>query len=334
MMRDLWHSDIMLAIRKRIAAVRNRVDPIYIWRKARRAKQIVAANAPYEREDKGLWYPQILGLEETLRKVIDKRMSLARYGDGEFELMAGRRMSFEAANVEMAQRLKSILEVPLDNCLNCVPNIFGSLRMYRANSQCYWRGAAVWMRPILRECVDTSNVNGTIQNAILGDPLVSRAYLGIDNYALSLKLFRLWKELFSGKDILIVEGCFSRLGVGNDLLNDAKTIRRIWCPATGAYAKYDEIKSAVLKYASRDTLIVIALGATATILAYDLAKLGYWAVDAGHVDVEYMWMKMGAKDKVAIPGRYVNEALDGHERIKVVGEEVALNVAHIIQTQL
>lgn len=326
MMRDLWHSDIMLAIRKRIAAVRNCVDPIYIWRKLRRAKQIVAANAPYEREDKGIWYPQILGLEETLRKVIDKRMSLARYGDGEFELMAGRRMSFEVANSEMAGRLKDILKEPLPNCLNCVPNIFGSLERYRDTDKSYWRTAAVWMRPILRECMETLDNGGVAQNTILGDPQVSRAYLGVGDKAMAPKIFGLWKELFSGKDILIVEGRFSRLGVGNDLFDGAKSIKRIWCPANGAYAKYDEIKSTVLKHATKDTLIVMALGATATILAYDLAKLGYWAVDAGHVDVEYMWMKMGATNKIAIPGRYVNEALDGHEMVCVKGEAQKYNV--------
>ena len=46
---------------------------------------------------------------------------------------------------------------------------------------------------------------------------------------------------------------------------------------------------------------------TATVLAYDLAKLGYWAMDIGHLDIEYEWMKMGAADRIVIQGKQVNE---------------------------
>ncbi len=46
---------------------------------------------------------------------------------------------------------------------------------------------------------------------------------------------------------------------------------------------------------------------TATILAYDLAKEGYQAIDIGHADVEYVWFKMGVDHKVPIAGKNVNE---------------------------
>ena len=41
-----------------------------------------------------------------------------------------------------------------------------------------------------------------------------------------------------------------------------------------------------------------------------MAKAGYWAIDIGHVDVEYEWFLRGAKDKIQIEGKYVNEAKD------------------------
>ena len=58
---------------------------------------------------------------------------------------------------------------------------------------------------------------------------------------------------------------------------------------------------------------MIALGPTATILAYDLAKVGYQALDIGHVDVEYEWFRMGALEKVPLANKYVNESLEGRE---------------------
>ena len=35
--------------------------------------------------------------------------------------------------------------------------------------------------------------------------------------------------------------------------------------------------------------MLIALGPTATILAYDLAEKGVQALDVGHIDIEYEW---------------------------------------------
>ena len=100
-------------------------------------------------------------------------------------------------------------------------------------------------------------------------------------------------------------------GVGNDLFATAQSIERVICPKTNAFARYDEILSEVKTRVESDTLIILALGHTATVLAYDLAALGYQALDLGHIDVEYEWYRMGAKRKVAVPNKYVNEAPQG-----------------------
>lgn len=60
-----------------------------------------------------------------------------------------------------------------------------------------------------------------------------------------------------------------------------------------------------------DILFVLALGSTAKLLTYDLTAKGYRAVDVGHLDIEYEWFLRGAQEKIAISGKYVNEAKDG-----------------------
>ena len=75
--------------------------------------------------------------------------------------------------------------------------------------------------------------------------------------------------------------------MGNDLLDGAKSISRIlFCPVKNAFKKYDQILSAFDEVDS-DVLILAALGPTATVLAYDLCKKGYQAVDFGHISEEY-----------------------------------------------
>lgn len=78
-----------------------------------------------------------------------------------------------------------------------------------------------------------------------------------------------------------------------------------------AFNSYNKIIEQVRKCANQDDLILIALGQTATVLAYDLYKMGYQALDIGHVDVEYEWMKMGAIKKERIVGRFMNEIDSG-----------------------
>ena len=70
----------------------------------------------------------------------------------------------------------------------------------------------------------------------------------------------------------------------------------------------------VKKY-SKDHLVIIALGATATVLAYDLTLDGYQALDLGHIDIEYEWFLRGAKTAISIPGKYTNE-VDSDDKVQ------------------
>lgn len=119
------------------------------------------------------------------------------------------------------------------------------------------------------------------------------------------------KKIWADKDILLIEGEKSRLGVGNDLFNNTKSIRRILAPNRNAFDYYDPIIHEVQKYPPNEYLILLALGPTATVLAYDLAQKGYQAIDIGHVDIEYEWFRMGATQKVPIKNKFVNEAGGG-----------------------
>ena len=107
--------------------------------------------------------------------------------------------------------------------------------------------------------------------------------------------------------MVIIEGEKSRLGVGNDLFDNMKSIERIICPTMNAFNKYKEIINTIKKKVKKNKLILIALGPTATILAYDLYKLGYRAIDIGHIDIEYEWFLRKAKTKIPIKNKYVNE---------------------------
>lgn len=79
--------------------------------------------------------------------------------------------------------------------------------------------------------------------------------------------FERWKQLWNNRNIVIVEGSQSRLGVGNDLFCNCNSIRRILAPAINSYSRYDDLLNATLTNVSTDDIILIALGPCAGVLA-------------------------------------------------------------------
>ena len=76
--------------------------------------------------------------------------------------------------------------------------------------------------------------------------------------------------------------------------------------------KYDEILSAFNDIGT-DKLIILALGPTATVLAYDLCRSGYQAIDIGQIDSDYE--KFLRKDvKLNIPVKF--KEVDGDKNRK------------------
>ena len=160
-------------------------------------------------------------------------------------------------------------------------------------------------------------------NKIYYDTQVTRLYIDIKDKSKVENRFNLVKSLWNNREVVIVEGEKSRLGIGNDLFNGCKSIERIICPSINAFSKYDEILKEVKKQ-DKSKLILIALGPTATILAYDLANAGYQAIDIGHIDIEYEWYLIKAQEKCPVKYKYIGEIKDG-DKVSNINNEIYIN---------
>ena len=125
-----------------------------------------------------------------------------------------------------------------------------------------------------------------------------------------LNYFGKVKNIWKNKNIIIVEGEQTRFGVGNDLLENSKSVERIICPSNNAFEIYNKIFKNVKNYAvsKKNTIVLIALGPTASILSFELSDYDIQAIDIGHLDVEYQWFKKSANTKIPLVGKIVNEA--------------------------
>ncbi len=256
-------------------------------------------------------YPlqNVSSIDETLDKLLSSNCSMCRYGDGEFKVMLGKSNGFQKKDPKLAKRLKEVITSNDDGVLLCIPNVTSdtSLRTHEAVS--FWNfflkryGAGV--AKLLSSKTHYYNAH------------VTRLYMDYQPCGKSEEWFGRLKKLWSGKEILIVEGEKTRLGVGNDLFDGVLNIKRILCPSKSAFSFYEDILNSVVENWHGE-LVLIALGQTATVLAYDLHKKGIRALDIGHVDIEYEWFLQGAKEKIAVEGKFVKEVdgqIDGEEDI-------------------
>lgn len=241
---------------------------------------------------------------QTIDYILQNKCSIARYGDGEISIMRGCDIRFQNADKELATKL--INAKSNEKCLLCIPAIFDkhsfNSKKIVKNEFRFW-----FIYKILRGGLWRKYFN---KNSVIGDAFISRFYMRYDNKSNVAEYVKKLQLLWQDRSIIMVEGSESRLGVGNDLLEGAKSIKRILCPSTNAYSKYNEIKASIEEIAKPNDLVIIALGPAATILAYELSEK-FQCLDLGHVDIEYEWFLMGAKQKVSIPTKHVNETKDG-----------------------
>ena len=252
--------------------------------------------------------------EDTLDRIIKDKCSISRLGDGEFDLIWGIGIRYQKVNENLTKRLLQILKSDEEKLLVGIGNAldFNYLKKYTDFANNFWKG---WLCDNKFKILKLLSKTKQYYSA-----QISRFYMDYKDKNNAGKYVEKLKSLWDKKDVLIVEGEFSRLGVGNDLFNNMNSIQRIICPAENAFDIYDGILKEVLKY-GKNKLILLALGPTATVLAYDLYKAGYWAVDIGHVDIEYEWFLRKATEKIKIETKYVNEAKDGEKDIQSINDK-------------
>lgn len=237
-------------------------------------------------------------IDQTLDYVIENKSSIIRFGDGEMDLMLGKSIPYQVYDENLASQLKEIISFQSDKKLVIgLPNVFSERSNFTSASEAFWKGH---LEHHLKDYVELARADW------YGTTFVSRPYIDYEDKSKAKGQFEKLKSIWENRDILIVEGITSRSGVGNDLFDKAKSVKRIICPSHNAFSRIEEIQEAVLQYAE-NRLILCMLGPTAKILSYNLFKKGYRVLDIGHIDSEYEWMKMGAKTKVKFSHKHTAE---------------------------
>jgi hypothetical protein len=218
--------------------------------------------------------------KSTLNLIHDNRLSLARFGDGEFFCMSGHilgeKYGANFCSKELRERLRLVFQSNNNKLLIGVypppPNKSGR---YMIKAKLYYN-EYIYFRTI-------RGLRGLIRpDYIYADAL---AFLNLSKFEEEIyrkEYFDLVNSLWRNRDVVFVTSKNGMLDMNHDIFEGVKIAGIIDTPNYNAYTEYSEILNRCSIY-SNDTLFLVSLGFTACLLVHDLCHEGYQALDIGHI---------------------------------------------------
>ncbi len=223
-------------------------------------------------------YPEVLSEEETLRLLVDEKKSICRFGDGEFKLIVGERhKSFQDVDRRLNERMIEVLN-------SDHPDILIGIHPVRS----YDLLTRIWRKFIIRIGEDVLKLLNP--ERIYPSMGVFRELPETDEAAFNHRIGAI-KKLWQGRKILFVVGKNSRFEFVDELFDNVASVDYVYAPAKNAFSEYERILDDVRRYPKDDYLLLIVLGPTATVMAYDLALEGFQAIDFGQMPGIYTRQK-------------------------------------------
>lgn len=227
-------------------------------------------------------HPSVLDEYETLRRVRDERLSLARYGDGEIKLCRGASCKPQAFDPSIQKYLRLILRDAGPKVLVGVPNIWSPPSPLPVAKEKFWRQYRTGY-----------NASFYSAGAQYGSSFVSRPdsapWIDRPNY------WALARSIWQGRPVIFVTGAKKGMAfVDHGLLDNAASIDVVRGPRTQAWDQCGSIAADMVsrdtaqRRAGRDPLVILALGPTATVLAGTIGgREGMQVLDLGHMGIFY-----------------------------------------------
>ena len=255
-------------------------------------KDILAAIA-YFLYEKGILHNRIKvhTIDETIDVLLNTEKSMVRFGDGEIVMIKGGDLMLQKASPEIAEGLAGILAYPHDDLIVTIPGIFETLSDHHRESRQFWRDHLLFCRKTYERFCNPERVYYST--------FVSRCYYyAADRSGCSAQFAKI-RKIWENRDVVVVEGERTHNGVGNDLLDTARSIERIICPPSNAYEAIPAILDACTAY-GKDRLFLLSVGVAAKFLAVELFERGYRVLDIGNLDMEYEWFVRRASGKMRL----------------------------------
>lgn len=227
--------------------------------------------------------PQIHTPEETINLLKNTSASIARFGDGELDLIEGKSIPYQEYDPELSAKLKQVLTSRL-------PHLAIGIN--------YW-----YFFPELSPALDKTALTFSLetmpryrkillQYIRLDTPYCDAGFTGynIPTNQSRAKLFSALRSLWDNKHIITI-GCQNAFQTQqHNIFDNAFKQEKLFVPNTHAFRMYKTVLNDLLQ-ADPSALIILMCGPLAKILAYDLCTAGRRALDLGHIAKSYNYYK-------------------------------------------
>lgn len=215
--------------------------------------------------------PTVLSEIETVQRVVDGQLNMSRLGFCEFKLIYGRSGLAQVPDPTLAKRLRKLLWSTDERTLVCIPRVYDEMP----------EGKAKWYEWI----TDPKLIADLgLARRERGSTFVSRR----DGFSPDMDEAAYWplvRGIWQDRPVLLVAGSAKGYRAGDEFLANASSVDRLDAPDRDAWGVYEGLLSDCLAWAAvkRKPLVYAALGASATVLAWDLGKRGVQCLDLGHM---------------------------------------------------
>lgn len=212
-------------------------------------------------------HPKVKTIDETINEIVNNKKSIARYGDGEYFLAFYRHIGFQKKDKALQKKLIEILQNKNKYCIVGIPE-FRKERLTKFWKQ-FWFENFYNVKAVL-------NLNTTYYNQSISREI-------------NLSQINQLKKAWENRPVVFVTGKGSRFDVKHEIFNNISSSTSVYGLPKNSWENYSSVYNEVVTISQnlKDPLVIIALGPTATVLAYDLSLLGIQGLDIGHITNVY-----------------------------------------------
>lgn len=205
-------------------------------------------------------YPGVMSEADTIQRAI-AGANLARFGDGELKICRGKDAKSQRHHPHLERSLRTVLRDRRRGVLACIPNIAGG----RSPKEEFWRP---YRGGPVTQLYD--------MGAIYGSSFVTRPDSAPEPFGPAY--WAAVASLWEGREVVVVGGSGKSLKAAD--LVGSTGVEEIEAPRQHAWDQHDELLDRLKGEKRR---VFLCIGATATVLAWELAGFGVHALDLGHL---------------------------------------------------
>ncbi len=210
--------------------------------------QYLIEDIVYKASDSNIKKPKIYNENETLNILLNGNMSLARFGDGEIEIISGKDIPYQKFDKKLSYRLKEILKNEQENLMVGINHWYFNYIDFRKLDD-FAKDFSLYIMPKIRNKL-MDYINFDKQYCDAG---ISKLDLNSINY------YEKFKNLWKGKEIVVV-GCKNAINsLKYNIYDCANLINYLYVPNINSYDNYNEILEEIKKF-KKDKLIILMAG--------------------------------------------------------------------------